>query len=114
MTWQKLPPIKDHVGGCLNCDHPGELFDLDRIIAVGFGSAGVSRDGQTIADGEQALHRQNEPDGHLLTGAVAENLAAVDPEHDWRIYLHGPLSDRVYQRHAPGQWVLVERGQGFA
>jgi hypothetical protein len=28
--------------------------------------------------------------------------------------LHGPLSGRTYQRHGPGQWMLVERNDGFA
>ena len=46
--------------------------------------------------------------------ADAEALAAQDPDHDWRIVLHGPLSGRTYQRHGPGQWMLVEKNEGFA
>lgn len=46
--------------------------------------------------------------------AEAEKLAATDPDHDWRIVLFGPLHGEVYQRHGPGQWMLVEKNEGFA
>lgn len=49
-----------------------------------------------------------------MTGAQAEELAAADPDHDWRIMIYGPLSGRTYQRHAPGSWVMVEQNEGFA
>ncbi len=34
--------------------------------------------------------------------------------HDWRISFETPLWDGEYQRHGPGQWVLVRKGPGFA
>lgn len=46
--------------------------------------------------------------------AEAEKMAAVDPDHDWRIVLYGPLHGEVYQRHAEGVWNLVEKNAGFA
>ena len=49
-----------------------------------------------------------------MTGSKAEELAAADPDHDWRIVLYGPLSGRTYQRHATGEWVLIEQSMGFA
>ncbi len=42
------------------------------------------------------------------------DAAVADPDHDWRIFKFAPLYDAVYQRHAAGQWVLIERGEGFA
>lgn len=46
--------------------------------------------------------------------ARAEEAAALDPDHDWRIVLFGPLHGEVYQRHGPDQWMLVEKNEGFA
>lgn len=113
MTWTKQPALKDALGGCGTCDRPADVFPMDGMIAVGFGSAGISRDGLTVVDGEERAATATSWED-FARGADAEALAAADPDHDWRIFLHGPLSDRVYQRHAPEQWVLIERGQGFA
>ena len=43
-----------------------------------------------------------------------EDVAAGDPDHDWRLFVNGPLSDYTYQRQGEGEWVLVKQGQGFA
>ncbi len=84
-----------------------ELFPADGIVAVGFGSASVLRDGVAVWQ-EQGADQED------MTGAMAEAMAAADPAHDWRISLYAPLSSAVYQRQGPGQWVLIERGEGFA
>lgn len=109
MTWEKLPPIDAHYGGCLNCGPRPATFPPDGIIAVGFGLATLEKSGVVVwHEGEATI------DDDLMTGAEAEALAAQDPDHDWRIVLHGPLSGRTYQRHGPGEWVLVEKSKGFA
>lgn len=41
-------------------------------------------------------------------------MAAEDQDHDWRIHLVAPLSERHYQRQGEKMWVLYEKGQGFA
>ena len=79
-------------------------------------------DGQTVsvtagdAGGtvEAIMEANDITDDELMTCADAEMLAAKDPNHDWRIVLHGPLSGRTYQRHGPGRWMLVEKSEGFA
>lgn len=109
MTWTKLPPIEAHYGGCLNCGPRPVQFPPDGVIAVGFGCAALNKDGVPIWSELEAL-----ADNEMMTGAEAEALAAQDPDHDWRIVLHGPLSGRTYQRHGPGERVLVEKNEGFA
>jgi len=87
------------------------MFPAEGWIAVGFGSASVTR------DGEEVYSEPNDPDADqalIWTGADAEKAAAADPDHDWRISKYAPLYDAVYQRHGDGQWVLIERGEGFA
>jgi hypothetical protein len=102
-----------------------QIFPMEGVIGVGFGYAGVTKDGQEVlsepqfpdiydADGELLPEDQWPEEEPCPTGADAEALASADPDHDWRIILHAPLSDRTYQRHGPQNWVLVEQGEGFA
>ena len=109
-AWTKLPPIEAHYGGCLNCGPRPAQFPLEGVIAVGFGYAALHKDGAPVWSEDEAVSDNSS----MMTGADAEALAAQDPDHDWRVVLHGPLSGRTYQRHAPGEWVLVEMNQGFA
>lgn len=109
-TWTRLPAIEGTYGGCLKCGPRPSVFEPDAVIAVGFGAAFVTRDGGQV----YYEPRSDDPGAEYLTGEGAEAMAAADPDHDWRIHLYGPLSGRVYQRHEPGQWVLIEQDAGFA
>lgn len=106
--WTKQPAIQGTVGGCLICGPRPSVFPPDGVIAVGFGSAALTRDGEVIYDEAEA---ENEK---YMTGAEAEQIAAADPDHDWQISLYGPLSGRTYQRHGPGEWALIEQNRGVA
>jgi hypothetical protein len=124
MTAVFLPPIteeerKPHA--CLNCEAAGAMpitFPPDGLIAVGFGFAACTKDGMPVLEEPQLRYDgDGEPIDEELeypTGADAENLAAADPDHDWRIQLEGPMSGRTYQRQGEGNWVLVEQNGGFA
>lgn len=107
-AWEKQPAIKGKHGGCLNCGPRPDVFLPDMLVSVGFGYAGLKRDNQDV----WVEDVNNEQD--FMTGERAETLAAADPDHDWRIVLQGPLSNRTYQRHGPNEWVLIEQGRGFA
>ena len=65
----------------------------------------MTRDDDTIWQGDS---------GTETIGRIEEDQAAADPDHDWRVHFHAPLSERTYQRHGPEEWVLVETGPGFA
>jgi hypothetical protein len=131
MTWEKLPPYQDQIHqGCPNCPPVRKLARLNMVIAVGFGFATVTKDGELIfsESGMSALkHHYSEklmrvmltcPPALLREGfpmlAHIEELARHDPDHDWRVSLFAPLRGREYQRHGPGQWVLVDSNLGFA
>lgn len=111
MTWERLPPltIKEagFRSGCLNCGPQPTMISLDAHIAVGFGYAGVTKDGAEVWS-------ESNIDEDPWTVADAERAAAKDPDHDWRILFHGPLSEAEYQRHEANNWVLVRKGLGFA
>lgn len=107
---ERQPAIEAQHCGCLNCGVPQNLFKPSDLIAVGFGYAAL------LKDDKEVYREPNEPlsDDEYMTGAKAEEIAAADPEHDWRILIHGPLSGRTYQRHGTGKWVLIEQNEGFA
>ena len=108
-SWKK-PAIEGTFGGCLNCGPRPSYFPADGVIAVGFGSATLTKDNKLVYD--EPTDPQS--DDEYMTGAQAEAIAAADPDHDWRITLHGPLSGREYQRHGPEQWALIHQDLGFA
>jgi hypothetical protein len=107
-SWLK-PAIVGGSKGCLCCGAMHSALPAEAVIAVGFGSANCTKGTASVYD------EQETPDGEdYKTCADMEALAAVDPDHDWRISFYAPLYEAVYQRHGPAHWVLIEKGQGFA
>ena len=107
MPFEKLPAVEGSLS-CLTCGAGARSdFEMSRMIAVGFGSAGYSRDG-----GE--LWSEQSVDDEPPTVGDVERAAAADPDHDWRIYFFAPLYEAEYQRQGDGIWVLVRKGEGFA
>lgn len=106
--WEKLQAVEGKIGGCLNCGPRPSMFPADGVIAVGFGDASLTRDDDLV------WSENGQEWDDCMTGAQAEAMAAADPDHDWRISLHAPLSSRTYQRHGPNEWALVAQGPGFA
>ena len=107
MPFEKLPAIEGSIA-CLTCGC-GARSDLpmDRMIAVGFGCAGYQRDGET-------LWQEGSQEDNFPTVQTVEDMAAKDPDHDWRIFFAAPLYEAEYQRQGDGVWVLVKKGPGFA
>ncbi len=107
-TWERLPAVDGSVA-CLTCG-AGARSELEpeRWICVGFGSAGYSRDGETLW--QEDPHSEDDPP----TVADVEAQAAADPNRDWRIFFFAPMYEAEYQRQGEGLWVLVRKGEGFA
>ena len=104
------PAIQPNPNPCLHCPDPQAIAPMDMVIAVGFGSACLTKNGKLVWD-EQRANGEWEK---MLTVAQAEKLALRDPNADWRIEKHGPLHGETYQRQGPGKWVCIEQNQGFA
>lgn len=108
MPFELLPAIEGGFhSGCLCCGPTKSQLCRDNLIAVGFGFAVLTRDGVTVLQEET-----DSEDFHTV--GEAEDLAIADPDHDWRIVLHGPLRGSTYQRQGDMCWILVEKNQGFA
>ena len=84
-------------------------FHRDAVVAVGFGTACLCRDGHEVVNGEDRIES-----GDPLTGAECERIAAADPDHLWEIDLHGPLSGATFTRQSDGRWILTDSNEGFA
>lgn len=98
-----LTPIrgKEYCGwGCGARETHARLTDMPH---PGFGAVSFTKDGEGVAE----LHED-------ATFADYERVAALEPEHDWRIYINGPLADYTYQRQGESKWALFEQGMGFA
>jgi hypothetical protein len=108
MAFQKIPTIKPSPNPCLHCPDPEAVLDMRHHIAVGFGSAYLEKDGKCLWD------EGNKEFDETMTVKQAEGIAAKDPDHDYRIHLHGPLHGEVYQRQGKARWVLIEKDEGFA
>lgn len=110
-------PIEGGPNPCNRCPPIPTQAPLSKVVAVGFGAAQVFRDDEFVADGEtgiifrHGIKERIEP--WTLTFEDVEEMAVADPG-DWRIVLHGPLHGETYQRQGPGQWVCIERNEGFA
>jgi hypothetical protein len=71
----------------------------------------LKRDGFFVADFE-IICDEDEKDYNILD--VEKNIIIHYPDSDWRIEFNAPLHNETYQRRAPGFWVMIETGQGFA
>ena len=111
--WEKKKPIKGGRGGCLICPPIYKELPLGKgiRIAVGFGDAVLIKDNITVWSEES--ERCESYDDCMLYDK-AEEMAAADPDHDWRIHLIAPLKESYYQRQGTKKWVLYKKGQGFA
>ena len=107
--WDTLPALHGKGGGCLNCGPRPLCLTMNSRIAVGFGMAGIFKDGKPIWMEDSKTEFQEMP-----TLRKFELMARKDPDHDWQAIMEGPLSGRPYQRHGPNQWMLVKQRLGFA
>lgn len=109
MSYEIMKPIEGGNGGCLNCGYQYSILPMDSLIAVGFGYAAVTKNGKEIYNEDDF-----DSDDKLWTTQDAENEALKDEDNDYRIHLIAPLSERHYQRQGKNNWVLYEKGSGFA
>lgn len=106
MGWTKLPALEKPGlrSGCNICGPQPVTIPMEAQLCVGFGTVTVSKDGVGVWQGD---------DCDVLLQRF-EDMAALDPDHDWRVTFFQPLAEPEYQRHGSGEWVLVRKGDGFA
>jgi len=109
-------PITGHTAYAHCGDGPHDIMGMERLLAVGFGDVLVTKDGSCVYSEEQESHNseiaRSEPVFWL--GKDAERVAALEPDHDWRVQFIAPLYGATYQRQGTEHWVLVAKDEGFA
>lgn len=108
-AFKKLPALGGRNNPCLNCQPILPKLSMQGRIAVGFGYAALTRDGESIWEESGSAEY-----AECMTVRAAEKRAQRNPKHDWRIVLHGPLHGETYQRQGRNTWILVEKNNGFA
>lgn len=108
-TFEIMQPIEGGHGGCLQCGYQHDVLPMDAVICVGFGYAALEKDKEVIFCEDSSMEFDE-----CMTVSQAEEMAVKEPQCDWRIHLIAPLSERHYQRQGVNNWVLYEKGQGFA
>ena len=103
MSFTKLPALEP-IAFCGCCPPKPQTLPLEYDCHPGFGGATLTCDGAYVEWGDER--------GSIAQDA--EDRAAGDPDHDWRICIDAPLYEAEYQRQGEREWVLVRKGQGFA
>lgn len=121
MTFTKLDPIGAVRTGCLCCPPKPDVAPMDWQPHPGFGVLFLKCDDESVPEFNDycwtALGRDQwaiDWQGDHITLGEIEEACAEDPDHDWRLEIHGPLGGVIYQRQGCAQWVAVERLEGFA
>ena len=81
----------------------GVPLSLDWEVDTGMGIGFVLKDGERI-------YASNE--GAPRVCAEFEALAAMDPDHDWRILFLDSTCELHFQRHGSNCWMLIEKNGG--
>ncbi|MBN2744502.1 MAG: hypothetical protein JXR39_11475 [Marinilabiliaceae bacterium] len=104
-----LPAIKGGVAGCLNCGYTDDILPLDTKLYSSFGGWMISKNGiQFFREKANVEYDNSKP------LSAIELIAKEEPQSDWRAHLDLPLRSATYQRQGDNNWILVERGEGFA
>lgn len=130
--WKELPQIvkgKLNIGlrhlislpnKCLNCSTASYVLSMERSLCAGFGDVRATKNGDEVYS-EYAKKKELEvkfggdytfemfPDAQFI-----EDMAAKEPDNDWRIQFDTPMHGETYQRHKDGIWYCIESNQGFA
>ena len=106
---RKKTPLYTTSHTCRNCEQDDTILPMDTKIIAGFGMADIYKDGEIFYSADHNLDWDEAKD--LLH---FERIAVKSPTSDWRFELNLPLRSATYQRQAKNQWVLIEKGLGFA
>ncbi len=106
---KKKKPLTTGSHTCGTCRVDDTVLPMDTKIIAGFGDAYIEKNKELVyrADPNQKWETAES----LLR---FERMALKEPTADWRFVLELPLRSAVYQRQDKNQWVLIEKGNGFA
>lgn len=107
-SWYKQA-IEGSGSSCLCCPDTSEILPLGTKIYNGFGGWSINKNGEHFYSAENGLDWDDFKDISYI-----EELIGEDTENEFTAILSTPLRDAKYQRHSKNNWVLIEKGEGFA
>lgn len=106
----ETPLTEPASSGCSHCPDKPVVAPMDSLLAVGFGSCTVTKNGDVVYDEQRwDVEKEDYP-----TLGRYELLAQSEPDADWRMEKYAPLYEVEYQRQGKENWVLIRKGLGFA
>ena len=106
---RKKQPLYTTSHTCATCEVDDSVLPMDSRIIAGFGEAKITKNRMVIYEADPAMEWED-----AKTLLTFERMALKEPTADWRFVLNLPLRSATYQRQDKNQWVLVEKGLGFA
>jgi len=107
-SWFK-PAIKSIGRTCLCCGETSEILELDTKLYFGFGGWVITKNGQEFFSSNPDLEWNENKDLEYIETLIGENT-----EDEFIARFDAPLRDATYQRHSKNNWVLIQKGEGFA
>jgi len=107
--WWKAP-IESVGVACLCCGGTSEILEMETTLYWGVaGGWNILKNGQQFfcEDGDKEWDEFKQMK-HI------EEMIGEDNENEYVANFDSPLRDAKYQRHAKDNWVLIEKGMGFA
>lgn len=114
MAWTKLRPLEEPVrSGCGYCVDKPKTLPMNWLL-IFYGSCQLTKDGKGVWDMPFGPPEVDKYEKRPWSLRNLENIAAKDPNHDWRLEISTPLWDGVWQRQGIKKWLAVKKGMGFA
>lgn len=98
--------------GCWLCGEMPIKLPMNYKIVQGFGGSYIEKNGKVFYwpnDWNGSKKEWNKQKTLMIF-----ELKARKDRADWRLINNQPLHNEVYQRQGKNNWVLVEKGMGFA
>jgi len=96
---------------CPNCPSTEEILPMGTRLYNNMGGWKITKDGELYFQEEAGNDKEFDENKPLIE---IEVVASVNPDSEWKAHLDLPLRSAVYQRQENGEWVLIEKGIGFA
>lgn len=113
MTFKRLRPLKFanneiHIGS-FSATTACEIAPMSFAISTALGEAYITKDSEIVY---KYCYKIEEDE--VKTLQEFENIAALEPDCDWRFVHTTPLHGETFQRQGDRLWLCVESNMGFA
>lgn len=106
--WFK-PAIESTGTNCGCCGTTTVILPLNTKLYYGFGGWNISKNGVEFFKDNRDVEFEDYLDLNHVENLIGDNV--ID---EFTAFFNSPLRDATYQRHSKNNWVLINKGDGFA